>query len=999
MTTTTHTTSLLRRVALALACLLAVALVAAGGARAEFGLVEDSFRATVVNERGDVEERAGITPYAAVTSFSFRETTGGWPILPDGNVKQIDVELPPGFIGNPRDLPKCTGAQFADVDPTTFNPRCPDETAVGIANNVLNVGFGLPVDAPVYNLVPPAGAPAAFGFTAMGVPVKVVASVRPSDHGLTMKIRGISSAAPVHSSSLTFWGVPSDSRHDAERGMCAVTFEDPDDPWFPQPHDLCPVRLPAQKFLANPLNCDSGPLRTTFRARSWQEPDREIVATADTDRAPVDCDRLNFKPAIEVVPDTRQAGAPAGYEVAITVPQGDDPVGAATADPYDDAVTSQLKDAVVTLPEGTSVSPPSSDGLAACTPAQIGLGSDADPACPAASKIGEVTIENPLMEQPLRGGIFLAKPTDEQLLAIYLVAQGSGVTLKLPGKIAADPVTGRLTTRFTDNPQLPFSKLSLRFKGGPRAPLANPRTCGPATTTGSFTPWSGGDAATASSTFQIEGCGDPGRFAPTLVAGTSDPTAGASSPFVLRLARTDADQQLAQLSRVTMPAGLVGNVGSVPLCPEAAAATGTCGAESRIGRAVVGSGAGASPKQIEGGTVSLTAGYKGGDFGLSIAVPAVAGPFDLGTVVVRSAIHVNNDASLTIDTDPLPTILKGIPLQIRSIDLAMDRPGFMVNPTNCSPLEIRATALSTTGTSADAVAPFRVGDCAALPFAPKITASVSAGASDSAVLHVRVAQSPQQAHARTITVALPDSLSARLTSIQNACTPAQYAADACPARTKVGEAQAVTPILNQPLSGPVWMVREGTRIPMLWVRLGGQVDIELRGTVVITRKQTITSTFDNIPDVALTSFDLRLAGGENSALERVTPLCASDLSMPTVSIGQNGKRSTATTIIAADGCKLTARAGARGAAVVVRANAPAAGRLVLSGTGLKGVSRTVSRSGAVTFTLPLTKAARTTLATRGTLRTAVKVGFTARDGGAKSTVTAKATVKAPKQKG
>lgn len=991
MTITTHMTAGLRRTAVALACLLAIVVAALAGAtsaRAEFGL-RDPFVARVSDATGAVEERAGITPYSATTSFSFREVSVPPWTLTDGNVKDIDIELPPGFIGNPRDLPKCTAAQFADVDPDTFNPNCPNETAIGIATNTVNIGFPLPVGSPVYNLVPPRGAPAAFGFNAIGVTVKIVAAVRPSDHGLTLKIRGISSSAPLHSSEVTFWGVPADRRHDAERGTCVMM------------GGTCPVSQPPRKFLSNPVDCESGPLRTTFRARSWQEPDREIVAHSDTDNAPRDCGRLNFKPQIDVEPDTGQAGAPAGYTVRVTVPQGDDPIGAATpANPYDDAVTATLRDAVVELPEGTAVSPSSADGLAACTPAQIGIGSDDDPSCPAASKIGEVEIDSPLMAERLKGGIFLAEPTDDQLLAIYLVAQGAGVTLKLPGEIDADPETGRLTTYFSDNPQLPFSTLELRFKGGPRAPLVNPKTCGPATTSATFLPWSGDEPAFASSSFEVSGCGDPGRFAPTLVAGVDEPTAGASSPFTLRLSRTDADQQLSRLSRVTMPPGLVGRVGTVPLCQEAAAAAGSCPASSRIGSATTASGAGANPLQIPG-TVSLTTGYRGAPYGLSIAVPAKAGPFDLGLVVVRAAIHVNNDASLTVDADPLPTILKGIPLELRSIDLKLDRPGFMVNPTNCSPMAIGVTASSTAGAQASLSAPFRVGDCAALPFAPKITGTVGADKTDGASLHVRVEQTPGQANARSISVALPLAIAARMSTLSEACAAELAAAGTCPERTKLGEATAVSPVLALPLHGPAYLVRDGGRVPSLKVELRGEVAIDLVGTNVITSRQTITSTFGAIPDVPLSSFDLRLRGGSDSILRRIGSICSQDLSTPTVAIGQNGKRVATTTVLQPAGCRLSAKASAAASrrAVVVRANAPAAGKLVFRGAAVKGATRTASRSGAVSATLPLTARARRTLARRGSVAVAVRATFTPQAGGTASTVTAKVTVKAPRKRG
>ncbi|MDW5598531.1 hypothetical protein VSS74_29490 [Conexibacter stalactiti] len=1001
--TTTFTTTALRRLGVALACAVALLCAAAASAQAEFGLVPDSFVATVDRADGRLEQQAGGIPYSATTRFEFRSTAAD---RPDGNVKEIDVELPPGFIGNPQALPRCSGADFANMDEATMSPGCPAETQVGIAVNTIDLGFRLPLDSGVFNLVPPPGAPAAFGFTVLGVPVTIVARVRDEDHGLTMSLRGISGSVGIYDSELTFWGVPADSRHDAQRGRCLMN------------GGRCAAKAPLKPFLANPVDCQSGPLRTTLRVRSWQDPSVEHVATADTESSPHNCGRVSFRPAIDVDPETTRAGAPSGYDVTIAVPQGDDPRGSGTADPYDDVVTSQLRDAVVTLPLGTAISPSAADGLAACTPAQIALDSPGAPTCPEASKLGEVEIVNPLMDEPLRGPIYLAKPTDEQLVAIYLVASGSGVTLKLPGTIDPDPVTGQLTARFLDNPQLPFSKLSLRFKGGPRAPLANPSTCGPATTTSTLTPWSAGigdddvegtPPATPSSSFTVDGDGLGGPcpasrpFAPAFAAGVADPTAGASSPFTLNLARADGDERLAQLSRVTLPPGLLANVGSVPLCGAADAAAGSCPVTSRVGTATVASGAGTSPFQLAGG-ISLTEGYRGAPYGLSIAVPAVAGPFDLGTVVVRAAIHVNNDASLTVDADPLPTILKGIPLDLRSISLRFSRAGFMVNPTNCSPLAIGSIVQPVAGAAIALNSPFRVGDCASLPFKPGIEVTATAAAASSAALRVRVTQTPEQAHARSIAVTLPTSLTARLETLRSPCTLEQATAGSCPARTRIGTATAITPVLATPLSGPVYMIRGGNRLPDLLVQLRGAVAIDLRGTVVITRKQQIRSTFGQIPDVALTSFDLRLDGGPNSALSRTSRFCSIDPATPTVALGQNGKRFSRDVVMRAEGCKLGAHAAAGAAAadgrprtVVVRATAPGPGTLRLSGRHLRAARRTVAHGGTFTVKLPLTAAGRRALAGRGRLSTTAKVVFTPQAGGAASTVTARATLKASRR--
>jgi hypothetical protein len=983
---TIHIAAPLRRLPAALACLLVLALAASSAARAadEFGIDPGTFTARVEDATGALEQRAGAIPYSATTAFRLRYT-GFYPFSakPNENLKDVVVELPAGFIGNPEALPKCSAEQFAtDSGEGTMQPACPAETQVGMAWNTLDLGAVTfdGMDSKVYNLVPPPGKPAAFGFNAMGVPVKLVADVRDGDHGLTLRISNVSPASPLIDTRVTFWGVPADPRHDGERGG--------------------PSTAPLKPFLSNPVDCQSGPLRTTVRVRSWQRQDRWVTDTADTPSAPHDCDRLDFRPQIEVTPDTTRAGVPAGYTVRLHLPQ---------SDAVDGPVTPHLRDAVVTLPEGTSVSPSSADGLRACTPGQVDLATSSKPTCPEASKIGTVEIDTPLMGEPMRGGIYLAEPTDDQLLAVYLVASGQGVTLKLPGSIDPDPRTGRLTTTFLDNPQLPFTDLTLRFKGGARAPLVNPSTCGPATTEGSFAAWSDGPAgtsgATASDTFQVDTdangapCPATVPFAPRLSAGLASAKAGAFSPFTLRIARSDADQELGSLSRVSMPPGLVADVGSVPLCDAADAAAGTCGEASRVGTVTTGSGAGDNPLQIPG-QVFMTTGYKGAPYGLSIVVPAKAGPFDLGLVVVRAAVRVNNDASLTVDADPLPTILKGIPLKLRSIALNFDRPRFMLAPTSCAPMAIGATVDSTTGAKASVESRFQVGNCAALPFEPKLTATVAADRTDGASLHVRLTQTPGQANARSVTVALPEAIAARMTTLQAACTEEQAATGTCPERTKLGEATAVTPILSQPLSGPVYLVRNGGRVPALKVELRGEVAIDLIGTNVITDRLTITSTFGTIPDVPLSSFDLRLRGGSDSILRRIGSICTQDLSTPTTMVGQNGKRVVTSTVIAPQGCKLgaKAKATAKRTGVTVTVNLPEPGRVKLAGATVKGATKTLARSGAVTATLPLTAKARKTLASRGKVAVTVKATFTPRSGAAPATATAKVTVKAPKAK-
>lgn len=385
------------------------------------------------------------------------------------------------------------------------------------------------------------------------------------------------------------------------------------------------------------------------------------------------------------------AGAPSGYTVDLSVPQSDDPDGLATAD---------VRSATVALPVGTAISAPAASGLAACSDAQVDVGSAAVEECPDASKIGAVRIDTPLLDQPLTGSLYLGTqlsqdPESGKMYRMFLVAAGSGVRIKLEGNIRADAQTGQLTTTFADNPQLPFSKLSLTFDDGDRAPLVNPPACGEYATTGSLSSWAGQSEPISSSFVIDQGC-PSGRFAPTFIAGTTNPFAGAFSPFTMTAERTDADQQLSNL-KLDLPSGLLGALGSVPLCPEPQAAAGTCGPDSRVGSTTVSVGSGGAPYSLPG-TVSLAGPYKGAPFSLSVAVQAKAGPFDLGLVVVRAALFVDaNNARATAVSDTFPTIVGGVPIKYRMINIALDRPGFIFNATDCAPATISGTFASVGG--------------------------------------------------------------------------------------------------------------------------------------------------------------------------------------------------------------------------------------------------------------------------------------------------------------
>ena len=520
----------------------------------------------------------------------------------------------------------------------------------------------------------------------------------------------------------------------------------------------------------------------------------------------------------------------------------------------------------------------------------------ADVACPDGSRVGSLRIETPLLDEALEGSVYLATPRVNPfgtLMAVYLVARGPGLIVKLAGRVDADLLSGQLTATFDELPQLPFSRVHVAFDGGPRAPLVAPPVCGRHETRTELTGWSGVQAV-ASSAFTLShdalggtcpadaGSGGgvdaaPRRFAPGFSAGLESPLAGGSSPFHLRVTREDADEELGG-GTVRLPRGLLGRIADVELCGDAAAAVGTCPAASQVGHVVVGAGAGPLPFYLSGGRVYVTGPYRGAPFGLSVVVPAVAGPFDLGTVVMRAAIFVNRrTAALRVDTDPLPTILEGIPLQLRDVRVAIDRPGFMVTPTSCAEKSVRGVLTSTAARVIGASQRFQAAECRRLPFRPRLRITVGARGrthrGTSTPLTAVLTQKPGEANIRSVSVTLPDILNARLPVVENACTPAEFDTGACE-QARIGTATAETPLLRDPLRGGAYLVRTRPKgLPDLIIALRGQVDFDLIGRVSIPHDRNLQATFPDVPDVPLRRFMLRLVAGPWGVVGTAAPLC------------------------------------------------------------------------------------------------------------------------------
>ncbi len=884
-----------------------------------FGL--EGFEQLLLNRDGSPDTQAGSHPYQTIVNFVVNSLgqIGEARWLPE-EVKDMEIALPTGLVGNPAATPRCPRALFdrGRHEASGF-PACPADTRVGTDIAIIGAGgvANLPLVFPVYNLEPPREAPAQFGFAFQNRVGFIDFGVRTGEgYAVKAVVRNLVQQHVLRN-SLTLWGQPTDSSHDGEREA-----------------SVAPSAIP---LLTNPTSCGA-PLSDLVSMDSWEEPAAETLSPFSypvtpppypvTDNKGVQisiqgCDKLEFNPGLEVRPETSATNTPAGLEVKLSVPQNPNPEGLATAN---------LKDAAVTFPAGMTVSPSVANGLAACTPAEIGMTNGAAPTCPSASKIGAVTGQSPLLEQPLTGSIYVAQQGANpfgSLLAIYVTAEAEGVLIKLAGHVQLDPVTGQLTTTFDENPQLPFSDLTLNFFGGPRAALVTPASCGSYTPTAQFAGYNGALVTPPILPFRIaSGCEAPG-FSPSFVAGTTSNVAGGFGMLSVTISRPDGDQPLGALS-MTTPPGLLAMLSSVPLCTEAQAAQSACPAASQIGEVTAVAGPGPEPVTVGGGQVFLTGPYNGAPFGLLVVMPAVAGPFNLGNVDVRAAINIDpHTAQATIVSGPLPTMLQGIPLDVRAIHIVVNRQNFIFNPTSCNPLAATATVASSQGASVSLSSRFQAADCASLGFSPRFTASTQAHTShgDGASLDVKVSFPSGQAHIAKAAVKLPVQLPSRLTTLRQACLAAVFEANpaSCPAGSVVGTVHASSPVLPVSFAGPAYLVSHGgAAFPDLVVVLEGDgVRIDLVGNTAISHGIT-SSTFASVPDAPVSSFELKLPEGPHSVLGSNLPakdggdLCSTKLVMPTTLTAQNGAQLVQSTKIAVTGCPKVKSAKARRRAKTAR---------------------------------------------------------------------------------
>ncbi len=866
---------------------------------ATFGIQE--FSAQVLDSEGHPYTQAGGHPYKLVTNFEFNVGTDvNGHRATDANPDDIITALPPGYIGNVNATPRCTFAELVRA-------ICTREAQVGVIHLRLDSEEDV---EPLFNLVPPAGYPAALGFRiSTFVSVAIRFKVRTgSDYGIDAESVDSSTSAGLEGATVEVWGVPDDPSHNHERdckppGAFGVKIG----------QEECSVTEPLVPFLTNPTSC-SGPQTETLRADSWQDPGNFVTAST-TLPGMTGCGVLPFAPEVSVAPTSSSADAPTGLVTNIDVPH----------DEGREVEQSELKQTVVTLPAGMTVSPSGANGLQACSPEQIAMNNASEPSCPDASRLGSVEIETPVLPDMVKGSVYLAQQNQNPFgstLALYLYAQADGAVVKLAGHVESDPQTGQLTTTFSETPQLPFSSLKLILEGGPRAALATPESCGTFATDISLTPWSAAAPLSFASPFAVVSwCG--GGFAPSFTAGSSDVQAGAYTPLVFSFSRNDGEQELSGLT-ATLPAGLAAKLAGVPLCSDAAASGGACPEESRVGTVTAYAGPGSDPLVLHG-SAYLTGPYKGAPYGMAVEVPAIAGPFNLGTVTVRQALFVDpHDAHVTAVSDSFPRILDvtgangqtdGLPVRLRRVDVSIDRPQFTFNPTNCTPMTIGATFTSTGGASASTSAPFQVAGCATLPFHPTLEASTQGQASkaDGASLTVKVtSQGLGVANIQKVFLTIPKILPSRLQpTLQHACLAAVFEANpgGCDEDSLIGYATVRTPILKSPLTGPAYVVSHGgAAFPDVEFVLQAEgVEIILDGKTDI--KDGVTySRFDSAPDAPFTSFETSLPAGPHSIFAVNTEeapdydLCTHNITIPTVITAQDGAVLEQDTKVAATGC-------------------------------------------------------------------------------------------------
>jgi hypothetical protein len=807
------------------------------------------------------------------------------------DVKELIFSAQTGMIGNPHAVPRCTLLQFGQH-------QCPSESQIGIV--MPEITIPLPFQQPLYNMEPHPEQPGlvAFETPLLNTPIFIDLSGRTeSDYGLDITTSGIFHPIPLKGVKVYVWGVPGIPVHDTSRlptpqgGILCISH-------YPEP---CGPGVefhgPVEPLLQSPTTCGV-PLNGGINLRYY---DFQVFHAETPVPEMTGCDQLSFDPSLSATPTTTQADTPSGIDIDAAVPQTQSPTT---------PTASQIRSLTVTLPQGFSVNPSAADGKSSCADVQGAFGTRGPAHCPEESKIGTLTVDSSALPGPIDGAIYLGEPLPEDKYRIFLVADGYSTHVKLAGSVHLDSKTGQVVTIFNDLPQTPFSRFTMHFFGAERGLLATPERCGTYPVKSEFVPW---DSALATHTFisyfNIDSgpngtpCPSGARpFHPAVKSGMADNTAGVHSTFALQVIRPDGDQSLAGL-RVLAPRGFSAKLAGVPYCPEAALArisapgysglaeqgAPACPAASQVGTVMTEAGAGSRPLHVPG-KVFLAGPYKGAPLSVVVVVPAVSGPYDLGTVAVRAAITVSpTNARVSTVSDEIPQILEGVPLRVREFEVKFDRPNFALNPTNCEPSSVDSEVLGIEGAAASLSNRFQVANCADLPYEPKLDLKLSGGVRRRGhpAIHATFTAKPGEANTREVAVALPKGEILDNAHIGNVCTRVQFAANTCPASSILGFAEASTPLLDAPLKGNAYLRSSSNPLPDIAIDLEGQVNFELVGRVDTAGNGALRTTFE-APDVPVSRLILDLAGGSKGLVQNSNSLCGARKAASTKMVGQNG---------------------------------------------------------------------------------------------------------------
>ena len=946
----------------ALAASLLLLLPAASSAQAAFDLLPGdagfSVAATEPDDPaivadgvapGGAATLAGSHPYALTTTIGLNPGLGapGEPGVPysDGDLRSFRLDLPRGLVENPEVLDRCNLESFSTPRQSPYETSlsgesCPDRSQVGILTLKSSANGGQTRSFGLFNLDRQAGGSPLIGANPYGMPITFDRRIDTAGgiYRLALEARDFPQQLNVSGLTIQLWGDPWLSSHDKQRGDCLNEAEaangfgteavlEPEGrirpaPPSPDPYSLyepgtCSIGDPfdavttPRAYLTLPTSCE-GPLGFTLTATSW----RGVSVSRASQTPPLEgCDLKSFRTSPSVQPLTDRTTTSAGLNFDLDVDQSPllNNISQKGRIRRDVIAPSQVKKAVISLPEGITANPSVAAGLGVCTPVQFEAETalSADGAgCPNASKIGEVRIDTPLYGSPLEGGLFLAQPYQNpfgSLLAIYLVAKlpASGVIVKLPGAVSPNEQSGRLVLTFEDLPQLPYAHFRAHLREGQRSLIATPATCGDYRGGLDLVPWIDQSVVSHDDFFLTFKAGIGGGpcpaavppFHPSAPAGTLNRSAGAYSPFYLRPTRGDNEQEFTSYS-AKLPPGLLGKIAGIPFCPDAAIEAAkhrsgveeerspSCPAASSIGHTVADYGLG-STLTYAPGRLYLAGPYHGSPLSIVAIDSATIGPFDLGVIIVRSALEIDPQTSqVTIDSngsDPIPHIVKGIPLYLRNIRVYISRPNFTINPTSCEHLAVESVLVGSgprfsdpgDDVAAAASTPFQVSDCASLGFKPRLSLRMKGGTTRGKYpsLTATVTPHPGDANIGTTAVALPPSEFLAQEHIQTICTKAQFEARRCPLTSIYGHARATTPLLDEPLEGPVYLRASDSALPDLVADLSGrEIRIDVVGRIDSVNGG-MRATYGVLPDAPVSKFSLTLFGGGRGLLVNSDNAC------------------------------------------------------------------------------------------------------------------------------